>query len=260
MKKLLLETVKLVITLCFVVLSVGMVHAWTEPTATPPTGNVAGPVNVSAAEQKKLGILGSNGFFSFGSAWISTSTRPAWPPTGANQLLLAVNGKVGATEYCNVTGEICHTTSEMLGDQILAHEKFSTLNYEGVVDPGTGMWEKTFSIPPYEGDRDNVIIKVNVNAQPYFDDPHKGGLTRVQLYVDGTLCATDQDDRDSTGDVIKEFYVSASCSMQIAPTAAPYTSGVHSISVAMYQEPGIVVPTWWGNIPVTVDYTIFSFE
>ncbi len=248
MKKILLESIKLVITLCFVVLSVGMVHAWTEPTATPPSGNVSGPVNISSITQEKAGIFGSNGFFSFGSAWISTSTRANWPPAAPNELLLAINGKVGATEYCNVTGEICHTTNEILGDQILKHERLYNSNIS--------TWTIPITVPAYEGDRDNALLKVNVNVHSPRATTDTGGLTRVYLSVDGTDCAADQDARDGAGS-ITDLYVSASCSVPLTVVGTgPYSGSDHTITVFMYQEPA----SGWDPISGTVDYTIYSFE
>jgi len=38
-----------------------LVHAWTEPTAAPPNGNVGAPINTGATAQTKVGQLGSTG-------------------------------------------------------------------------------------------------------------------------------------------------------------------------------------------------------
>jgi len=109
------ELIKIFVIAGIVIFSAGIIHAqtvWTGPTATPPNNNVAAPINVSTVTQEKMGIFGSHGFFSLGSGWFSTSTRPTWPPVinGQARLTLAVNGSVGAKEYCDDNGQNCVTT------------------------------------------------------------------------------------------------------------------------------------------------------
>ena len=70
------------------------VRAWTEPTTTPPGGNVGAPINTSGNAQTKAGNFTSNGIISAGdqfclrgvciSAWPSgTTTDPAPAPAPA---------------------------------------------------------------------------------------------------------------------------------------------------------------------------------
>lgn len=55
-----------IVTLALV-LSVGIsyVSAWTAPTATPPGGNVAAPINVGNSEQTKTGNLGASWVYAY---------------------------------------------------------------------------------------------------------------------------------------------------------------------------------------------------
>lgn len=110
--KYLTETIKILVILAIVVVGVGIVQAWTGPTATPPNGNTPAPINVSAVTQEKTGIFGSHGFFSLGTGWFSTSTRASWPPAN---LTLGINGAVGATQYCDDNGANCKTVTELGG-------------------------------------------------------------------------------------------------------------------------------------------------
>lgn len=65
----------LVVGLILGTVSVGIVHAWSGPSQSPPDGNVSAPVNVGAADQVKTGgfgagslrVTGSNGYLNFGS-------------------------------------------------------------------------------------------------------------------------------------------------------------------------------------------------
>ncbi|MEK7512113.1 MAG: hypothetical protein AAB575_03820, partial [Patescibacteria group bacterium] len=43
------------------VLLLNQAFAWTEPTNTPPTGNVSAPINVGTSLQSKVGPVGFNG-------------------------------------------------------------------------------------------------------------------------------------------------------------------------------------------------------
>lgn len=48
--------------------SIGIAYAWTGPTAAPPNGNVAVPINVGSTDQVKNGGLGVNSLAVFGNS------------------------------------------------------------------------------------------------------------------------------------------------------------------------------------------------
>jgi hypothetical protein len=90
------------------------VIAWSNPTATPPGGNVSGsPLTTGNWQTKLQGLVLNNSatpsalglWVARGGVTIGTSSLPA---SFANQGL-AVNGKVAAQEYCDENGENCST-------------------------------------------------------------------------------------------------------------------------------------------------------
>ena len=87
--------------------------AWVGPTATAPNGNTPPPINEGTVEQLKRGPLGVSDYFGvIGRAYIKDSlviNNPTLTPDGG--LLLDVNGKVGAMEYCDENGNNCVATS-----------------------------------------------------------------------------------------------------------------------------------------------------
>jgi hypothetical protein len=114
MKNQLIQTTKTIILALILTLGMSYVMAWTGPTSTPPDGNTPTPVNVGATDQVKNGGLGLDALSVFGSGYISGvfGIGDTTPDTG---LKLDVEGKVGATEYCDNNGANCKTTSQMGG-------------------------------------------------------------------------------------------------------------------------------------------------
>jgi hypothetical protein len=89
--------------------SVPLLYAWTSPSATPPAGNVAAPINIGSASQNKLGALGLGGLAVFGKS-LFTETNGYTLPTTKPTMLLGVNGAIGAKEYCDEKGMNCVST------------------------------------------------------------------------------------------------------------------------------------------------------
>ena len=96
-------------------LSLQFVQAWTEPTVAPPAGNVGAPLNTSGTGQIKTGgvVLNTGGatiglVVDQGNVGIGTIT----PNAG---LKLDVEGKVGATEYCDQSGNNCVAAGSLSG-------------------------------------------------------------------------------------------------------------------------------------------------
>ena len=82
--------------------------AWNNaPVNPPPADNVATPLNVGTTTQNKDGSLTFLGFRSWGPATIVNDPSDSFNVDVITPLLLAVNGPVGATEYCNENGENC---------------------------------------------------------------------------------------------------------------------------------------------------------
>ncbi len=92
----------------------GITYAWTGPTATAPNNNTDTPINVGSLLQEKEGPLHVDNIFSAVSAVITGSVGIGdSTPDGA--LKLDVEGKVGATEYCDQNGANCVTPTAMGG-------------------------------------------------------------------------------------------------------------------------------------------------
>ncbi|MBU3668557.1 MAG: hypothetical protein FGM57_01160 [Candidatus Taylorbacteria bacterium] len=89
-----------------IVCSASMVAAWTNPTGTPPQNNVAAPLNVSNVAQNKQGVLTVGGLGIFGPAIITPTAGYSLP----SSLNLGVNGKIGASAYCDKNGNNCVST------------------------------------------------------------------------------------------------------------------------------------------------------
>ncbi len=60
MKTKIISSIKVVVLALMLTLGLSFVYAWTGPTATPPNGNVAAPLNVGSVRQAKLGSLQVN--------------------------------------------------------------------------------------------------------------------------------------------------------------------------------------------------------
>ena len=90
--------------------SVPLIYAWTGPTATPPAGNVAAPINISSTAQNKAGVLGLGGLAVFGKTLLTEISGYTLPTATKPNMLLGVNGAIGASEYCDQYGRNCVST------------------------------------------------------------------------------------------------------------------------------------------------------
>jgi hypothetical protein len=104
------KILKSVIVIMIAITAVSFVSAatWNGPSAPFPNGNVDAPVNTGSTTQVKTGILTVDGFGSFGSGFFSTTTY-----TLPTSLMLGINGKVGAKEYCDESGESCSSAKSI---------------------------------------------------------------------------------------------------------------------------------------------------
>jgi len=113
------NTIK-VITLALI-LSVGVSYAlaqWTGPSTLPPPDpssvNTPAPINVSSDSQSKVGNFDVQSTLSAINA-IFTGTVGIGDATPDSGLLLDVEGKVGATDYCDQNGSNCTAASALGG-------------------------------------------------------------------------------------------------------------------------------------------------
>ena len=102
------------IALSLIILSLmGVVYAWTEPTATPPNNNTATPITVNDSTQVKSGALGIQGTLVGYADGYVVNKMGIGELNVDSDLKLDVAGKVGATEYCDEYGANCKTIASL---------------------------------------------------------------------------------------------------------------------------------------------------
>jgi hypothetical protein len=93
-----------------VVLGAGVhtVFGWTNPTGTPPNGNVSAPLTTSVEPQTKAGnlIINNTGTSALGLV-VKNGALAVGTTTATSSLKMVVAGKVGAQQYCDVNGNNC---------------------------------------------------------------------------------------------------------------------------------------------------------
>lgn len=95
------KTPLLILVIITLFIGAEYLSAWTAPAAVPPTGNVAAPINTGTVDQNKSAGLSLTRLLVAGQTMLGLDVTPE-----AN-LLLDVNGRVGATEYCDNNGLNC---------------------------------------------------------------------------------------------------------------------------------------------------------
>ncbi|EKE16550.1 MAG: hypothetical protein ACD_11C00004G0048 [uncultured bacterium] len=92
-------------------------RAWTEPSVAPPGGNIGAPINTSGIGQIKSGNLIINSGGSYPTGLVVNGNAGIGDATPDNGLKLDVEGKVGATEYCDQNGENCMVSETFESDK-----------------------------------------------------------------------------------------------------------------------------------------------
>ena len=88
--------------------------AWSGPTANPPSGNVAAPINVGSASQTKNGSLGVNGLAVFGNSLLQASSYLNWGAVaGVNGY--GIRDNAGTLEFKNSGGSWASLQSIVYG-------------------------------------------------------------------------------------------------------------------------------------------------
>ena len=110
-----ISSLKLLSLSLLIGLTTSAVFAWTGPTAAPTGGNTPAPLNVSSASQSKSGSLRLGGVRTSLSSYINFASSADLTTKGApfNALALAINGSVGANQYCDENGENCIDPSNL---------------------------------------------------------------------------------------------------------------------------------------------------
>lgn len=96
----------------FMFACVPAVLAWTPPTAVAPNENTPPPINIGGAYQIRSGKLGLFG----GDVALRVSRDGSYTPDNVSllpTLLVGVNGRMGAAQYCDEEGKNCKTILEL---------------------------------------------------------------------------------------------------------------------------------------------------
>jgi hypothetical protein len=133
-------------------LSFTLVTAWTGPSASPPNGNVAAPVNVGTTDQVKNGGLGVNSLAVFGNSLLGGSTGSNaylnfGPTSGTNGY--GIRDNAGLLEFKNFGGSwssIQATVFNLVG--------------------GTGSWATSGTNDIHNTNTGNVGIKTSSPTAP----------------------------------------------------------------------------------------------
>lgn len=148
---------------------------WSNPTASQqivngvPSGNVDAPVNVGTSTQDKDGMLTVVGFKSWKPAAIFDDFYDGY--VMPSNLTLAVNGPVGAKEYCDENGENCINKLPNLPQC----SNGQVLVYDG--DADTGTWNC--------GDISNVTIESATSSGIQFATVSSGGTHSCGIAING---------------------------------------------------------------------------
>lgn len=114
MKTQIFSALKSLTVVTLLITGVAYAQVWNPAPPSPPVGNTPAPVNVGGSFQRKLGALDVAGVLTGTRAIFSDriGIRDAAPDPG---LLLDVEGRVGATAYCDQNGANCVTASVLGG-------------------------------------------------------------------------------------------------------------------------------------------------
>ena len=116
--------------------------AWTEPTASPPEGNISAPINISSTGQTKSGTLTINADFT-ANRLIDTSSGNYYvdPANTGVSALLAGKVSIGTVENdatLHITGGVCITADATCTDpgsgNLMVGEGLGKINV-GTIDP-----------------------------------------------------------------------------------------------------------------------------
>lgn len=97
------QSLKVITLALFLSFGISYVYAWTAPTATPPSGNVAAPINTSATGQYKAGGLGIEGLI-----------------RGYGNAIFDGNVTVGGSSVCRQNGMNCPVLSSGIPSGMIA--------------------------------------------------------------------------------------------------------------------------------------------
>jgi len=164
-------------------LSVNYIQAdWSAPPNDPPTGNVDAPVNIGTTDQVKDAGLTVNALAVFGAQYIQDSLSIG-SETVSSDLLLDVEGKIGATQYCDQDGNNCGSMGGGAGGSTY------DLLWNGNAGGGGGKQYGTESLSSGKQFSDYDALFVMGRAQYASDNDEVAAQGKGSMYIDADIFA-----------------------------------------------------------------------
>ena len=203
-KKNLTHWLKVIIIGVFFGFALQFVRAWTEPTSSPPNGNVGAPINTGSTAQTKQGAINVLGFGSNQGIWAtgsnygvigqSASNPKAWGALGTGEWGGYFGGSVGSDATMQAPVFIAATGGYMqspvfYGNPYDGHyidiNGTARLNY-GVFDnlySGGYVQSTVFYDTPYDGHYIDINGTARLNYG-VFDNLYSGGWMQSPIFYD----------------------------------------------------------------------------
>ena len=155
LKKTIIDLSIIAVIIGSVFIANGIILAWTSPSASPPDGNVAAPLNVGSDSQYKSGALGIGGVFRGYSNAIFDGNLGIGTADISNGLKLDVEGKVGATYYCDEDGNNCVESGDLGGE---CPNHFNDTGYNYCIQRNENSARNWYRASDYCADRYNARL------------------------------------------------------------------------------------------------------
>ncbi len=176
----------LLIVVAFLIGADYLAAQWTTPSALPPGNNVAAPINTSFATQIKSGGLGIGALDVAGGAIVRGTAL-------TTDLDLRVNGRMGATEYCDASGLNCVPAGSGGGSSVsLTGGAGITLSPATITGVGTISANTTYLQRRITGvcPVGQAIRAVNADGTVVCQASAATCLWKAQTYSQGARCRT----------------------------------------------------------------------
>lgn len=192
------------------------VSAWTEPTAQPPDGNIAAPINVGVFPQTKDGDLTITKLLNTKGLWIGSGGGLVSTTTYSlqNSLLFGVNGKTGAKQYCDENGLNCFSTADV--HKLLAIPATGIAITPPALSLKVGATgQLTATISPSDATDQTITWTSSNNA---IATVNENGLVSAKAVGSATITAKTANDKTATASVTVSAATISASGISLSPT------------------------------------------